>query len=358
MPLTSLDISNLRNIEKTVLHCHSSLNVIVGANGSGKTSLLEAIYLLGRGRSFRTSSHHSIIQNGQKEIFIVGKTTEQSAQFIGIHISDGNLKAKANGQYLSKSSQLALILPLLMISPDADKLILGSPKQRRRFIDWGLFHVEQGYLTQWKRYNRVLTQRNTLLRQGACEETRHWDEQLITHANKLTQARMEYCIALEEIFQAYLALLTSGLQLDLSYRPGWSADETFSTALSRGLERDIKSGFTQKGPHRADLYITTHNRKAASYLSGGQQKLAACALILAQAKLLNERLGNTGVLLVDDLPAELDLNHRQNFLALLRELGSQLFVTTTEESLLPLDSFPNYSVFHVEHGQVSAIKKT
>ncbi len=358
MPLISVDISNLRNIDKAILNCHSSLNVIIGCNGSGKTSLLEAIYMLGRGRSFRTTSNRTIIQAGKNEIVVVGKTADKASQIVGIQITDRKLNAKTNGQYLTKSSQLALILPLLMISPDADKLILGSPRQRRRFIDWGLFHVEHGYLPHWKRYNRVLTQRNSLLRQGIQKEVRYWDEQLLEYGESLTTSRLEYCSSLENLFKKYIGRLTEGLDLDLSYRPGWSSDETFNQALISSFDRDIKLGSTQKGPHRADIYITANGKRATNYLSGGQQKLAACALILAQAKLLNQRLEDPGILLVDDLPAELDLNHRKNFIGLLGELGSQLFITTTEVNLLPLEEFSDYCVFHVEHGQVSAIKKT
>ncbi len=358
MALTSIDISNLRNITKATLHCHPSLNVVVGGNGSGKTSLLEAIYLLGRGRSFRTSFNKTVIQSGREKIIVVGKTVDQQAQTIGIQIAEEGLSAKTNGHYLTKSSQLALILPLLMISPDADKLIQGTPKQRRRFIDWGLFHVEQSYLSHWKRYNRVLTQRNALLKRGAHSEVTSWDGQLVEYGTELTLYRQKYCSALRELFLYYIERLTNNLTVDLSYRPGWASDETFEQALGSAIERDSRTGFTQKGPHRADLYITSEGKKAVNFLSGGQMKLAACALILAQARLLNQKLDRKGILLVDDLPAELDAEHRTNFLTLLSELGSQLFITTTERALLPLESFADYSLFHVEHGQISAIKKT
>ncbi len=358
MPLTSINISNVRNIDEAIFDCHPTLNIIVGRNGSGKTSLLEGIYMLGRGRSFRTSFKKTIIQKNRQNIFVVGKTNHKHPQTIAIQLSEKGLIAKAKGEQLTKSSQLALILPLLMISPDADKLIEGGPKQRRRFIDWGLFHVEHSYLSLWKRYNRALIQRNTVLKRGAKAEIKSWDEQLIEYGMALTAHRRQYCQDLEKLFLSYLPHLTDNLNLGLHYRPGWLNEESLREALFNSFQGDSKVGFTQKGPHRADLCILLDGKIAVNFLSGGQQKLVACALILAQAKLLNQRLNDRGILLVDDLPAELDPIHRESFLTLLNKIGSQLFVTTTEASLLPLDSFPSYTMFHVEHGKLSVIKKT
>ena len=358
MSLNLIDISNLRNIEKASMEAHPDLNVIVGPNGSGKTSFLEAIYILGRGRSFRASTSKKVIKEDKSSLTIVAKIGEKNIHTLGLQITGKGFRAKRDGEYVKKTSELALTLPLLLISPDADKLIQGSPRQRRRFLDWGLFHVEHEYLSYWKKYNRVLIQRNTLLKKGGLNNIETWNRQLLSIGGTLTQYRLVYTTALRELFQRYSNVLTNELALDLKYQPGWGGDETFESSLLKSIDRDIKTGYTQKGPHRADIGITSAGRKADNYLSGGQQKLAACALILAQAKLLSEKLKHRGLLLVDDLPAELDARHRKQFLHLLSNINSQIFITTTDLGLLTLESFSGYNVFHVEHGQISVFKKT
>jgi DNA replication and repair protein RecF len=359
MALNHLSIHNLRNIQAASIEPCERLNLIYGPNGSGKTSLLEAIYLLGRGKSFRSAYSRRIVRHDQDELTVFAKirSADGGKHSLGLQIKEGRIRAKANGAYEQKSSNLAQLLPLLLISPDGDKLIKGSPRQRRRFLDWGLFHVEHDFLAIWQRYNRLLYQRNALLRQRKREMLPPWDSQLVEVANHLDRFRREYVTILAHQAERILSQLLEIDGLEFRYLPGWPGTEDYGSALQQSLESDLKAGFTQRGPHRADLSLKVGGRAAAEVLSGGQQKLAACALLLAQASVFNQRKQENCVILVDDLPAELDSRHRHAFMELLYSIGGQLFVTVTDRHLLDVTPFAERRMFHVEHGQVTLKKE-
>lgn len=358
MALSLLSIYNLRNIQAATLEPSTRLNLIIGPNGSGKSSLLEGIYLLGRGKSFRSAYSRKIVRHNQADLTVFGKTVSPGGEThsLGIQIKEGRFRAKIDGKYEQKSSILASLLPLLLISPDADKLIKGSPRQRRRFIDWGLFHVEQEFLAVWQRYNRILQQRNALLRQRNSTILQSWDGQLIDAAIKLDQFRRDYVTALVQQTQGFLSQLLEIEPVEFRYQAGWPSAEEYQAALIGNINSDIKAGFTQRGPHRADLIMRVGGRSAAEVLSGGQQKLAACALLLAQAAVFNQLRQENCIILVDDLPAELDSRHRQLLMDLLYSLGSQLFVTATSQSLLDVSHYSEKRLFHVKQGVFIAEK--
>lgn len=354
MSLSLLSILNLRNIESAKIEPSPRLNILVGANGSGKTSVLEAIYLLGRGKSFRSAYSRRIVNYNHPSLTVFGKTQSKSGlvNTLGIQISNGRFRAKLNGKFEQKSSTLASVIPLLFISPDGDKLINGSPRQRRRFIDWGLFHVEHEFLSVWQRYNRILQQRNAILRQKSVAMLVNWDEQFIEAALSLDKFRVKYLENLVCLTRKYIQQLLGIDGIEFSYQSGWRRGESFKDALKASVDSDLRLGFTQKGPHRADLQMKIEGRAAAEYLSGGQQKLAACSLLLAQASVFNQYKQDSCVILVDDLPSELDLQHRHLFMDLLYSIGGQLFVTTTASDLLQLSAYKDKKTFHVEHGSV------
>ena len=359
MVLTALSIHNLRNLQSATLTPGPRLNLICGANASGKTSLLEAIYLLGRGRSFRSAYSRRIVRHDEGDLTVFGRLQSDKGHqhSLGVQIKDGRFRAKVDGVYQQKSSNLAGVLPLLFISPDGDKLIKGSPRQRRRYIDWGLFHVEHGFLGAWQRYNRLLHQRNALLRQGQRHQLRTWDLQLIQAADQLDSLRRHYVQQLASEAGHFLAHLLADVAIDVTYLPGWPSEAHYEEALKDGLESDLKARFTQRGPHRADLSLRVGGKPAAEVLSGGQQKLAACALLLAQAAVLNRRRDEHCLVLVDDLPAELDRQHRQRFMKLLYATGSQLFVTATDPDFLDVSGYADHCMFHVEQGRIQAEKE-
>ncbi len=356
MSLSRLDVRQLRNLEHVQITPNEGLNLLVGQNASGKTSLLEAIYLLGRSRSFRAAHSKKMIRHEQKELIVFGRVSGEGGKThsLGLSISRDNsgFRAKVDGAVLKRSSELALLLPLLFISPDGDRLISGSPRQRRRFLDLGLFHVEHEFLSLWQRFNRALLQRNAALRSRDRALIRSLNPALIQSAEALHDIRRDYVEHLGRYVAEYVTELLGLTELNFSYQRGWSKQQNYQEALLESEASDMATGFTQRGPHRADLRITYQQHAAAQHLSGGQQKLLACALFLAQAGLYQDRRQRPCTILVDDLPAELDPIRRAAFVRLLTKLGSQVFITATDLSLLPFDGSVPHTVFHVEHGQV------
>ena len=355
MAISHIDITAFRNISKAVLKPHLELNLIIGNNGSGKTSLLEAVYVLGRGRSFRASANKKLIQQAEKEFILHCKTSDIPSSNIGIRVGTAGLSAKANHQIIKRSSDLATLLPLLFISPDADKLLQISPKLRRRFLDWGLFHVEHNYLELWKRYNRTLIQRNSLLK-SSMTDISVWDNELINYGNKINEFRTDYVSKLNDLFLALNEKLLPEHRLRLVYKKGWPKDLDLHTAITTNLEADKKMGFTHRGPHRCDLQVlfSDSNTLAEPLLSGGQLKLVAICLILAQAILVTKNAAQKGILLVDDIAAELDSNKRKLLIEIMLGMDMQIFITSTDVDLIDLPEEQSRQVFHVEHGCITA----
>jgi DNA replication and repair protein RecF len=209
--------------------------------------------------------------------------------------------------------------------------------------------VEHQFLEVWQRYNRILAHRNAALRQGRAILT-PWNLQLIEVAEKLDSQRREYATELAIAAQQCFNELIGVDNVEFRYQSGWNKEQSFSEALNNHIESDIKAGFTQRGPHRADMVMQVDGRLAAEYLSGGQQKLAACALFLAQARLYSTKLNKPCILLVDDLPSELDKKHRKTLLDILYSTQGQLFVTSTDLSVVNPSEYEDSRVFHVEHG--------
>lgn len=358
MSLSSLHIKNLRNLAEVRIEPAPGLNIIHGANASGKTSLLEAIYLLGRAKSFRSSHLHIIEGQGKGGFMVFGEVTGEMAQPqpLGIHYEGGKIHMRAAGQTLTQTAELVTRLPLLLITPDSHKILTLGPRQRRRFIDWGVFHVEHDFMPVYRRYCRALRQRNASLRApGRFVSGEVWDNELHEAAGQIDRFRRDY-------LQQFLPLLTHFVEkllpahgsVSLRYLPGWAQDMTFREALARSLERDRLQGYTHKGPHRADVVIEAEGKPVQEHASGGQQKLLMCALYLAQATLFKVRTQRQCIILLDDLPAELDTEHRRKLMALLYEIGAQVMVTTTDKGLLQIPEGAAVKMFHVEQGVVAA----
>ncbi len=354
MSLFSLHIKNLRNLAEVHIEPGPRLNIIYGANASGKTSLLEAIYILGRAKSFRCPHLHTIEGKGAGGFMVFGQVRGEAGQPqpLGIHYEGGKIHMRAEGRTLLQTAELVTRLPLLLITPDSHKILTLGPRQRRRFIDWGVFHVEHDFMPAWRRYHRALRQRNASLRApGRFVPGEVWDNELHEAGGQIDRLRRDY-------LQQFLPLLTQFVEkllpvhwkVSLRYQPGWAQDITFREALARSLERDRLVGYTHKGPHRADVVIEANGKPVQEHASGGQQKQLMCALYLAQAALFKARTQRQCIILLDDLPAELDREHRHKLLALLYEIGAQVMVTTTDKDLLQIPNGAESKLFHVEQG--------
>ena len=334
MPISQLSITQLRNIAALKLELSSQTNLFYGANGSGKTSILEAVHLLSLARSFRTSKPKHYIQHEQPNTTLYARI--QSAQGVlpvGLQRElDGSVKIRVAGEPIDSLAALAELLPVQLINADTFLLLEGSPAVRRQFIDWGGFHLETRFLSAWKAVRRALSQRNSLLKYGKLEPSVRaaWDQEFVGRANELDGYRQAYLEALIPCFEQLLSELIELEGLTLHYHAGWDRKRGLDEVLAQGFERDRNLGFTQQGPQRADLKVRLRGMMAADVLSRGQQKLVVSALKVAQGYLLRQQTERQCVYLIDDLPAELDRQHRQRLCRLLEQLNSQVLITSTD----------------------------
>ena len=360
MPLKRLTVTAVRNLHPVTLLPSPRINLISGANGSGKTSLLEAVHILGLARSFRSTRLQPVIQYDQTACTVFAEIERRGVPNCSMGISrnrQADYEIRLNGENVRSTAQLAEMLPLQLINPDSFRLLEGAPKQRRQYLDWGVFHVEHRFLPTWQRLQKSLKQRNSLLRRGRIERSMlaPWEAELVAAGEQIDAFRRAYIAELKPVFEAVLGELLLLDGLSLSYFRGWDKERSLAEVLDSQFERDMAIGHTQSGPQRADLRLRINGLNAAEVLSRGQQKLVVCALKLAQGRLLKE-LGRQSdcIFLVDDLPSELDKQHRDALCRLLESLDCQVFITCVEADPLRdcwLSETP-LSMFHVEHGHI------
>jgi DNA replication and repair protein RecF len=356
MILAELRIEDLRCIETAELGFGPGINLIYGANGAGKTSILEAAFLLGRGRSFRTRSNERLIRHGQALCRTVGRTAGELPQTLGIETrratdSELGTAARLNGASVRSYAELATAFPVQVLDPDSHKLIEDSATRRRRWLDWVVFHVEPPFASAWARYQRALLQRNAALKRGL-DSLDTWDHELAKEGEVLSASRQRTLAAL----QPYWAALTEellGVEVSLGYVAGWDQSAPLIDALAASLSRDRDRGVTHVGPHRADVSLRIRGKAAREILSRGQQKLAAVALSLSQLEFLKAEHDLRPTLLLDDPSAELDQERLGRFIARVQALDTQILVTALERDYR-LFGQPEH-VFHVEQGRVNRV---
>ncbi len=358
MRLTQLQIKNFRNLKDTQLTPVQGVNLISGDNASGKTSLLEAIYYLSHVRSFRTPYVTDLILRQSPYLQLVAniETTDNIIVPFGIRRSRNKSEIRVNKQPVKRVSDIAAQFPVLAIHPDSYKLITGSPSQRRQYMDWGVFHVEHGFFQAWQRFKKALAQRNASLKsrqkQDVCQL---WNNEIHNTAHYIDQLRQQYFDKLSPYFYQLTQQFFSDDTVDIEYKRGWSAEQPLLDVLQQNLQKERMKGFTQYGPHRAEITIKVNGQSAQTCISRGQQKLLVALMRLAQAMQFTEATDHPCVLLYDDLPAELDANHRKSILSVLSKMNIQLFVTAIEKEQIDLSSWDVKKMFHVEHGKVEAV---
>jgi DNA replication and repair protein RecF len=342
-------------LQSAALDLDPRFTLISGPNASGKTSLLEAIYVLGRGRSFRTRRLEHLIRHDTERFVVFGEVEATDRHIpVGVEGSPSGIRAQIAGARAPSLADLAVVLPVQIIDPEIHRLIEEGPNRRRRFLDWGvfqLFHVKQ-FVAHWQRYHQVLKQRNAALRSGQpLAVIGAWDGDLVSYGGLVSEARSEYVALLAQQAQVLVRSLL-GMELGLNYRPGWAKGQTFAESLAHSRNHDQASGVTQVGPHRADLSIRLNGMPVKERISRGQQKLLAAALLMAQLKLFPEEGSVQPSLLLDDPAAELD---DDRLTGLIREVSAhsvQLVVTTLH------DEFPAFGApgrrFRVAAGRVQA----
>ncbi len=354
MYIKTLKINNLRNLKSVSIELNPRLNYLLGNNGAGKTSVLESLVVLAKGRSFRAGQISALVGPESDQFRIVASTIplDKKEKTLGIERTTKEWKARNNGEDVKQLSDLACHLPLVLIEPNSHLLVSGPPEGRRRFLDWGVFHVEQDYLVLWRRYSRALKQRNAALRNQEKAVVESLDEILAGLGEKVHQARLKQQQDLAKMLQETLKQLSPELRsVKLRYDKGWKGNSLLA-ALQSTLIQDLARGATGQGPHRADLPVYLNKKLAKDRVSRGEQKIISAALLLSQARIMSDS-GEKPILLMDDLASEFDEYHLIRVLKLAQQLETQVWITGTSYS--PYQSLGNGScaMFHVEHGKIS-----
>lgn len=359
MRLTRLDVRQLRCLGEVEFRPAPGLNLITGGNGAGKTSLIEAVHLLGYGRSFRGRVRDGLIRSGQPhlELYAEWLDGQGRARRAGLRHAGGDWEARLDGAPAPSLTELCAELAVVTFEPGSHELIAGGAEHRRRFLDWALFHVEPGFLPVWRRYARALKQRNALLKRApAVSALAPWDRELAEAGESLSRLRGDYLARLELVLVATAGEFLPELgPAGLRFLPGWRRDESsLEDALLLGRERDLALGYTSQGPHRADWRVDYLGLPGREALSRGQEKLTALACVLAQARAFAADRGEWPLVCLDDLGSELDRPHQHQALASVLASGAQVLLTATESPSLPPGVEPA-ARFHVERGRLQSL---
>jgi DNA replication and repair protein RecF len=323
--------------------------VFFGGNGAGKTSILESVVVLSRGRSFRTNQASELIGQSGKLFRVYAETVSQDdvVRKQGLERSKSHWRARKDGQDLAQLSQLTRVLPLVLMEPNSHLLVSGAPEIRRKYLDWGLFHVEHEFLDIYRRFAKILKQRNAALRFKQGNVLESIDEVFCELAMRLDDMRKTYCRGVATSVHALLEQLSPELDgFNLEYNQGWTR-QTLKESLVENRDGDLLRGATGSGPHRGDVSLLFHDKPARNLLSRGEQKILAAALLLSQASILSKS-GEQPVILLDDLASEFDQEHFENVLDQALEIGSQVWLTGIQNC----QSTAEHKAFHVEHGRV------
>ena len=348
MHITHLTIENFRNLETVEIQPGAGLNYFFGENGAGNSSVLEAVFLLSRGKSFRAAGSEELIRHQAESFQVFAETRHQDEiHRIGLERSKKAWRARKNGQDLALLSELSRSLPLVLMEPNSHSLVSGSPELRRRFLDWGVFHVEPLFLDTWRQYSRGLKQRNAALRRSQTSVIDSIDEIIVPLGERLSVYRQAYVDKLVQEFSKQMNSSRDGLKgIRMRFQPGWRPG-SLQAAFDSGRERDLEQGISQHGPHRADLLLEREGRQIRSTLSRGEQKNLAACLLLSQAEIMKAS-GQDPLILLDDLASEFDQRHCAEVLQKALACASQVWVTGIAEGAPETRS----TRFHVERGQV------
>jgi len=357
MRLTRLTIDRLRCLRQVELLPSAGMNLLLGGNGAGKTSVLEALFMLGSGRSFRFGGHDAVIAHGAKALQLYAELEHGGrAERVGFERSRSGWRGLRNGEKVADLAELAGLVPVVCFSPESHQLISGAAEVRRRFFDWIVFHVEPEFAAAYRRYARALRQRNALLKQNPDRRSLSvWTGELAEAGEPLAALRARVFPEFEQLMLAALQnLLPEAAPFAVAYRRGWREGMNLHERLEMLEPRELELGHSLAGPHRGDWSVEIGGHEIREHGSRGQQKLVALASVLVAARLYRQRRGEPPLVALDDLSSELDVEHQRRALLECAGLGAQLWVTGTQRTLAMDEWAGEVRTFHVEQGQITS----
>lgn len=363
MSIQHLSVLNFRNLYNSKIELHPNLNLITGDNGSGKSSILEAIFFISHGKSFRTNKTENIVTHEFSTFVINIKDNLEKSLGISKDHQHNQLDIKVDGMQVNKLSELAKNIAVQIITPESFKLFFGGPKERRRFIDLGLFHVKHEFSFKWRKFSKLIKQRNACLRNKVSrQELNYWTSSFIEYSELIANDRFQYVEDLKKELIIWLSILLPNLhnQIELKYSQGWSQHKSLKEVLDDSYEKELIYGYSIAGAQKFDIKFTLNKQPLDAVISRGQQKLFLLALTLAQSKLIEAVMRVKPILMIDDIGAELDINSRNALAIALKKLNCQVIATAINhvdlEPLMPkstTNNKDNYKMFHVKHGEIS-----
>lgn len=364
MSLARVNTECFRNLSPGVIELSASLNIILGENGSGKSSLLEAIFLLGHGKSFRTTRYKDIANLNKTYFVVSGKTSSDTNLGTKRDVEAGTSIYKVNGFKQEKLSEFVKNLAIQIVTPESFKLFFGGPKERRKFLDLGLFHVEQSFSSQWKAFKKILEQRNACLKNGIKgREFSYWTDAFCEYSDILSELRLRYVNMLVQEVNHWTGIINvlglDDAEVSIELYKGWSTKKDIRDVLNTNVEKEYAFKHSLSGAHKFDLKFLINKRPIESLLSRGQQKLFLLVLTLAQTSLIKKVKQIKPILLIDDVGAELDEQSRSLLANAIAVLNCQVVMTAIDRNAIePLvQANKNYKMFHVKHGNVSEISE-
>ena len=358
MKIESLKLKNFRNYDLLSVNFDESTNIFYGDNAQGKTNILEAVYVSGTTKSHRGTKDKDLIRFGIDESHIETVVKKNGIKYqIDMHLKKNSPKGIAiNKIPIKKASELFGIINIVFFSPEDLNIIKNGPGERRRFIDLELSQLDKVYLSNLSNYNRIVNQRNHLLKDIGYDEAKLqtldiWDMQLILYGSKIIERRKTFIREINKIISGIHKKLTGNKEtIQIIYEPS-NGQSTLEQALNKNKQKDLKIKSTSVGPHRDDIAFMAGNIDIRKYGSQGQQRTAALSLKLAEIELVKQSINDTPVLLLDDVLSELD-KHRQNYL--LDSIHDiQTLITCTGVDEFVNHRFSVNKVFYVENGQVA-----
>ena len=375
MPIKSIHIEHFRCFESLDITLSPDINIFYGLNASGKTALLESFFYLSRAKSFKSITANKLIQLGMDKFILIAEIN----QFTRLAMMKPRSKTqfiKIDSEFVVSLSDVYHLLPLQIIDTQSISLIDGSPSIRRKYIDWIVFHVKHHLIDDWKKYRKVIRNRNHALKHGfSIQEIQAWNSELILHSEKINEARKYFIDRVNEKLKNYRQDYLSFIPCYLEFYQGWDTKFSYADILQKNLQYEIKRGHTKEGIHKADFYLKVNHDKsnflAKEILSNGQKKLIAFILYVIQLEIYLEEIKSDSqyqpVILIDDITSELDMTLLTLLFDYILSLNIQIIITILEtrenlqlvnEKLIHNKYKKNVKLFHIKQSAIREITTT